>query len=50
MVEFNETIFAGPASFRTASRALIDYHVEKGWMPLHDVGGVNCENPVTIEN
>ena len=30
--------------------AMVDYHLEKGGMPLHDVVGVNCKKDATTEN
>ena len=29
--------------FRAPSRGLVDYHLERGWMPFHDAVGVNCK-------
>ena len=37
-------------AFGPNSHGLVDYHMERGGMPLHDVVGVNCERDVTIEN
>ena len=34
-------------SFRLPSHALVDYHMERGGMPLHDVVGVNCTRGTT---
>ena len=31
-------------SFRPLSRALVDYHLERGVMPLCDAVGVNCNS------
>ena len=28
----------------------MDYHLERGGMPLHDAVGVNCEKRATTEN
>ena len=37
-------------SFGPPSSALLDYHPEKGGMPLHDAVGVNCKNGSPTEN
>ena len=37
-------------SFGPPSRALVDDHLEKGGMPLHDALGVICEKDVTTKN
>ena len=37
-------------SFGPTSYALVDYHLERGGMPLHDSVGVNCERGETTEN
>ena len=36
--------------FGPTFRALVDYHLEKGSMPLHDAVGVNCKKGATTEN
>ena len=36
-------------SFGPPSRILVDYHLEKGVMQLHDAVGVNCEKGATTE-
>ena len=45
MIEFNSAIFAWPwmRSFGMPSRAPVDYHLERGGMPLHDAVCVNSE-------
>ena len=46
--------FALPVFFPTAlplsSRALMDYHLERGGIPLHDAVWVNCKEAATTEN
>ena len=37
-------------SFGPTSRALVDYHLERGGMPLYDAVGVNCKSGATTEN
>ena len=37
-------------SFGPPSHALVDYHLERGGMPLHDAVGVNRTRVVTTEN
>ena len=37
-------------SFRSPSLALVDYHLERGGMPLHDAVGVNCKRGATTKN
>ena len=41
MIEFNAFIFGQPF------HALVDYHLERGGMPLHDVVGLNCKRGAT---
>ena len=51
MVEFNAPLFwLALRSFGPPSRALVDYHRERGAMPLHDAVGVNCKSGATTEN
>ena len=33
----------GPVFFRTALSCSGGYLLERGWMPLHDAVGINCE-------
>ena len=40
----------GPVFFRTALPYSGGYHMESGWMPLHDVVGINCKKGATTEN
>ena len=37
-------------SFGPPSHALVDYHLERDRMPLHDAVGINCNMGVTTEN
>ena len=37
-------------SFEPLSRALVDYHLERGEMPLHDAVVVNCKRGAATEN
>ena len=41
MIEFIAAIFAWPCVlvFRLPSRPLVDYHLERGGLPLHDAVG-----------
>ena len=36
--------------FRTALPCFGGYHLERGWMLLHDAVGTNCEKGPTTEN
>ena len=36
--------------FRTALPCSGGYHMERGWMPLHDAVGINCKKGETTEN
>ena len=40
----------GRVFFRTALRCFGGYHLERGWMPLHDAVGINCKKGTTTEN
>ena len=40
----------GLRSFGPPFRALVDYHLERGWMLLHDAVGVSCKRSATTEN
>ena len=37
-------------SFGLPFRVLLDYHLERGWMPLHGAVGVNCISGAITEN
>ena len=37
-------------SFGRPSHALVDYHLERSGMPLHDVVGVKCKSGATTKN
>ena len=37
-------------SFGPPFQGLVDYHLEKGGLPLHDAVGVRCKMGVTTEN
>ena len=43
-VYVDESCYFGPPS-----RALTDYYLERGRMPLHDAVGVNCESSATAD-
>ena len=47
MIEFNTAIFAWPCVLSDHPRALVDYHLERGEMPLHGAVGVNCKRGAT---
>ena len=36
--------------FQTALPCSGGYHMERGWMPLHDAVGINCKKGATTEN
>ena len=42
IIEFDAPFLHGPRSFGPPSQALVDYHLETGGMPLHNMVGVNC--------
>ena len=55
MNEFLTLPFLDLVYFRTTLRKehildLLDYHMDRGVMPLHDAVGVNCEKGATTEN
>ena len=37
-------------SLAPPSRALVDYHLDRDGMPLHDTVGLNCERGAATEN
>ena len=39
-----------PRSFRPSFRVLVDYHLDRGGMPLHETIGVNCKRVATSDN
>ena len=49
-MSFTRPFLLGPVFFRTAIPCSAGYHMEKGWMPLHDVVGINCKKSATTEN
>ena len=38
-----------PVFFRTALPCSGGYHLERGWMPLHDAVEINCKKVATTE-
>ena len=48
MIEFN--FYLALCFFGPPSRALVDYYLEKGGMPLRNAVGVNCKKGVTTKN
>ena len=48
--ELHSAILLGTVFFRTALPFSVGYDMERGWMPLHDVVGINCKNGATTEN
>ena len=51
MIDTYTAVLHGPAFFRiTPSNAMVDHHLERGGMPLHDAVGVNGERGATTEN
>ena len=54
MIEFNAAVFAFfklvLLFFGQLSRAMENYQLEWGGMPLHDAVGVNCTKGATTEN
>ena len=49
-MSFTRPFLLGPVFFRTALPCCGGYHMERGWMPLHDAVGINCEKGATTEN
>ena len=50
MIEFHMTILVWFLStFGRPSRALMDYHLVRGRMTLHDAVGVNCKKIATTD-
>ena len=47
---FKAAIFACPVFFGLPSHALVDYHLERGLMPLQDAVGVNCKKKAQHKN
>ena len=51
MINFNAAIFhMSLHSLRLPSFALMNYHLERGGMPLYDADGINCKKGTTTEN
>ena len=40
----------GPVFFLTTLPCSGGFHMERGGMPLHDEGGINCKKGATTEN
>ena len=49
-MSFTRPFLLGTVFFRTALPCSDGYHMERGWMPLHDAVGINCKKGVTTEN
>ena len=49
-MNFTLPYLLGTVFFRTALPCSGDCHMERGWMPLHDVVGINCKKGATTEN
>ena len=49
-MSFTRPSLLGPEFFRTALPCSGGYHMERGWMPLHDAVGINCKKGKTTEN
>ena len=49
-MSFTQGFLLGSRFFRTSRPCSGGYHLERGWMPLHDAGEENCEKDVTAEN
>ena len=49
-MNFTRPFLLGLVFFRTALPCSGGYHMEREWMPLHDVVGINCETGATTEN
>ena len=50
MIEFKGNFCLVLRSFGPPSRAMVDYHLERGGMPLHDAIGVNVKRVITTQN
>ena len=47
-MSFTRLFLLGPVFFRTALPCSGGYNMERGWMPLHDVVGINCKKGAII--
>ena len=46
-MSFKLPFFLGPVFFRTALPCSGGYHLERGWMPLHDAVEIICKKGAT---
>ena len=49
-MSFTLPFLLGTVFFRTALPCSGGYHMERVWMPLHDVVGINFKKGATTEN
>ena len=50
LMSFTRPFLLGPVFFRIVLPCSGGHHLERGWMPLHDAVGINCEKCETTEN
>ena len=48
--EFHIPFLLGTVFIRTTLPCSGGYHMERGWMPLHDALDINCKNGTPTEN
>ena len=46
-MSFTRPFLLGTVFFLTALPCSGGYHMERGWMPLHDAVGINCKKGAT---
>ena len=49
-MSFTRSFLLGPLFFQNALPCSGGYHMERGGMPLHDAGEINCKKGATSEN
>ena len=49
-MSFTQLLLLGRVFFRTALQCSGGYHLERGWIPLYDAVGINCEKDATFDN
>ena len=49
-MNFSQPFLLVTVFFRTALPCSGGYHLERGGMPLHDAGGINCKKGTITEN
>ena len=48
-MSFTRSFLLGTVLFRTALPCSGGYHMERGWMPLHDAVGINCKKGALLK-